>query len=229
MGRGRSRLIDTLARSTVDFSNPEEHSLNSLHTIRIGTHSAELAGEYEHSPMVANPHWKPENVGQPMAVPGEPRITLYTSGFARNHPAEEEQTFLHELGHHESYLQANDSAYDYGESHRMQATEEAFADKFALTHFRPDPRNKKPYDPRENTYAGRGLAQSHFSPAAETYKQVLPREMHPSPHNRGQQFQDFYQPELGEEQPTVRSDVFQGQGVANPAPARMLPLRHPTY
>lgn len=137
-----------------------------------------------------------------------------------------EQTLLHELGHHESWLQGTEhSSYETG---GQQAREEAFADKFAVTHFRRDPRNQGPYDPREHTYMARGSA-AHFGQYAGAYWRAFPKDMYPPEknHNVGQQ---FHQPELDATQPLGRTgelswgggpkwpDVFIGKDIEKPRP-----------
>jgi hypothetical protein len=121
-----------------------------------------------------------------------------------------EQTLLHEIGHHDSSIAGNESsAYD---TPRHQAAEEAHADRFAVTHFRRDPRNKGEYDPRQHTYMGRG--QQDFGEGSwRTYENALPASMHP-PAKRNLSGQQFDQPELDEHDESKMGDeVFYGPGV----------------
>lgn len=51
------------------------------------------------------------------------------------------RSLMHEMGHNASYRMGNESATELGRSPRALGQEEAFADDYARTHDRPDPRD----------------------------------------------------------------------------------------
>ncbi|HET7110232.1 MAG TPA: hypothetical protein VFI41_05130 [Gemmatimonadales bacterium] len=253
--RARSRMLDTLARSTIptneydekaDYAprvasrrgapKPEKYTsdplvgLEHIRTYPKSPHDAlTVAGEYmSHGDQV-----RPGQPSlRPMDMPDVPKtrkatIGLYptarddwghalgTQAAVKGDDPRAEQTFLHELGHHDSYVEASESSRY--ETKAQQAAEEGRADRFAVQHFRQDPRSKeKGYDPRENTYMARGM--HGFSGHSAYYEKALPAEMHPpvktNPNLRTEQFE---QPEL----PPAKGrhavgDIFVERGVVNP-------------
>ena len=151
MGRGRSKLIDTLARSTV---SPEH--LEGLHAIHVvHPKDPDVAGTYSPGENYRNiklhttndseeyPDRYPEEVKQPQQRgPEDPGS---------------EMTLLHEIGHHVSAAQGTEHSQYRALTDRGR--EEGFADEYMLTHFRQDKRSAKwkgNIDPREHTYAARG-------------------------------------------------------------------------
>lgn len=221
-GRARSRILDTLSRSTINVSDEMEDPLAGLGQIRYERHMPNVAGQYK---AVGN-YGEPDATGFRRDL--GPTVLLYGDEHRGSHAAlwgkdeRAEQTLLHEIGHHDSRLRMTEHS-EY-ETKRQQAQEEAYADRFAVTHFRRDPRNKGPYDPRENTYMGRG-GLSRFEGAQDEYRRALPKSMYPA--NRNVNGRQFYQPELDETQPLGRlaqrehssglkgawPDVFIGRGI----------------
>lgn len=196
--RGRAHLEQTLARSTV----PVEH-LRGLREISVKEPSPEGFG---------GTYWG--------GGTGSGSINLHarkTSGYAGDMPAktaaDQELTFLHELGHHESHISQSDSS-QYNTPQR-RGIEESRADTYALTHFRIDPRMKKRetssyssfgFDPRDHSYQARG--QEHYD-GQTGYKlnpNLTPRQHDkPSPGHRTAEDQQRAQPMLDE---TGGPDVF---------------------
>lgn len=231
MGRARSRILDTLSRSTIPVGDEMTDSLAGLgriETRRQGERYAHLAGMYK----AHGNYDQPDEEGFRRHI--GPTITMFAHDNAGTaaalHGKDEgaEQTLLHEIGHHDSYTTGHESSA-YSTPHEM-ATEEARADKFAVTHFRRDPRNKGEYDPREHTYMARGQHrqwdagfEGHYG-APGVYEQRLPASMHPpSQINRNLRQEQFEQPELDEEEDGGRGgEVFWGEGVEKPyvPPAR---------
>lgn len=202
--RARSRMLDTLARSTIPTDERRDPlaGLAHIRTYAKAPHDApDARGEY----MSQGTRMRP---GQPnlrahhlpdVAVTRDETIGLYPNHYdqsgrpvgsyaaARGKDPEAEQTFLHEIGHHDSYIEATTSSRY--ETRAQQAEEEARADRFAVKHFRPDPRNKEPYDPREHTYMGRQNL-GRFGEYKDWYRQTLPRDMRPPQRrNLGPQFE----------------------------------------
>jgi hypothetical protein len=158
MKRGQSKLIDTLARSTV---NPEH--LKNLGMISVEPPHPERAGVYfggergrinvhvtEESPEADSyserpdiPFSHPERVKRPeQRGPVDPHSEL---------------TLLHEIGHHASaQRQTWHSKY---KTHAERGREEGFADAYMMSRYREDPRTTRwrgATDPREHSYLARG-------------------------------------------------------------------------
>ena len=201
--RARSRMLDTLARSTIPTDEARD-PLAGLHHIRTyakAPHDAPTAtGEYMSQGTrvrPGQPHLRPIHLPD-VPLTDEATIAFYPNrhddygrpvgsyAAARGKDPSAEQTFLHELGHHDSSLAATESSRY--ETPSQRAMEEGRADRFAVQHFRPDPRNKEPYDPRDNTYLGRGNAG--FGGHYAWYEHALPANMRPvpKPRNLGRQF-----------------------------------------
>lgn len=151
MMRGRNRLVEDLARSTV----PTEHlegisaiSIRNQHRVGSG-----IAGLYnpvaQHMTIVpqrgAPDEWSRE--AEPQRGPRDP---------------DENFTLLHELGHHVSNQMGNEHS---GMGYRTisgKGKEETFADTYALKHYREDTRGRNweqvgSWDPRNATYKGKGI------------------------------------------------------------------------
>lgn len=251
--RARSRMLDTLARSTIPTNEfdekrafapraarragspkPEPYTsdpLVGLESVRVYPHSPhdalQVTGEY----MSGGSRTRPGQPAlRPTHLPDVPATRGHTIGLYPNHWDEHgrpagsaealwgddpraEQTFLHELGHHDSYADASESSRY--ETHAQRAAEEGRADRFAVQHFRQDPRSReKGYDPRENTYMARGM--HGFSGHSSWYESALPASMHPPKpqRNHGPQFE---QPELEPARGRhVVGDIFTEPGVENP-------------
>jgi hypothetical protein len=220
-GRARSRIVDTLSRSTINVSDELENPLAGLGRIetRPAGYGSTFAGTYQSHGGYDQPDEKGFRRAQ------GPTVTLYSHGGSQKalwgQDEEAEQTLLHEIGHHESYTAGSESsAY---ETNKQQAVEEARADTFAVKHFRRDPRNKGEYDPRQHTYMARG--QHDFGGNKAFYERTMPASMQPPvKRNLGPQ---FHQPELDETQPLGRlhqrergtgpwPDVFIGKDIEKP-------------
>lgn len=209
-GRARSRILDTLSRSTIDVKDEMANPLAGLGRIETrlaGSDTGQFAGMYKHH----GGYDQPDELGN-RRYQG-PTVTLFSHGGSNQamhgRDEEAEQTLMHEIGHHDSAIAGTEhSSYD---TPRKQAQEEAYADKFALTHFRRDPRNPGAYDPREHTYMSRGLS-GHFGQDSDSYRRNFPASMHPpARRNLGPQFE---QPELDEDEEGSRGgEVFWGQGI----------------
>jgi hypothetical protein len=161
--RAKSKLVDTLARSTVD---PE--SLKGLSEISMQPENPEYAGRYHGPPhrqhtsiQLAVTKESPEKTSWP--TEDRPDIPFsYPSDVKRPEqrgPVDphSEMTLLHELGHHVSAMTERPSS-EYRDPRQM-GTEEGFADAFAVGHYREDTRTARWHgriDPREHTYLGRG-------------------------------------------------------------------------
>lgn len=259
--RARSRMLDTLARSTIptneydDTPRPKAAGRRGSRAEKPPTDSDPLVGLENIRTYSRAPHNAPNAAAEYMAHgtqmrPGQPHLRpVYTGdvaptkgstiGFYPNkfddhgravgsHAANKgrdpaaEQTFLHELGHHDSYVAATDSSLY--ETQGQQATEEARADRFAVHYYRPDPRNLKSqgqfdeapaHDPRQNTYMGRSNL-GRFGQYASHYRQTLPASMHPVEPKRNLSPQ-FEQPELEPARGRhVVGDIFTEPGVENP-------------
>lgn len=165
---GMARLEQTLARSTV----PAE-DLKGMRNIHLDIHNNEWAGLY----------------------PGEGTIRLAGKNQGESYygamtaPVQhgQEQTLLHELGHHVSATAGTEHS-EYA-TQQQRGQEEAYADKYALQHFRKDPRLNKEhggeeYDPREHTYMARdqheggrlGYGNYHLSPVLQPRQHRQPEE-----------------------------------------------------
>lgn len=227
--RARSRMLDTLARSTIPTDEMND-PLAGLHHVRVYSKppfGVPARGEYMSSGTrvrtepVLKPEWRGQReptreatIGLYNAETDSYGLPMGSTGAAKGRDPQAEQTFLHEVGHHDSYIAATESSRY--ETKAQQAEEEARADRFAVKHFRSDPRNKEPYDPREHTYMGRQLL-SRFEGYQDWYRQKLPAEMRPpakTPRNLGRQFE---QPELEPAKGRhVVGDIFTEPGVENP-------------
>jgi hypothetical protein len=167
MGRARSKLIDTLARSTVE----PEH-LKGLGDIWMHPKSEEFAGTYH----------RPEGAG------GSGRIKLHVTGTSHESMGggpwteedapphvkqpqqrgpvdpDAEMTLLHEIGHHVSLVHEGTRHSDY-RTPSQQGREEGFADAYMMAHYREDPRNTRwrgRTDPRSHSYLARGQTVEKF-------------------------------------------------------------------
>lgn len=197
-GRAKSRILDTMSRSTINVKDEMENPLQGLGQIRYERSMPGVAGQYR----AHDNYGPPDETGTRKGL--GPTVVLYghdlagSSAAAMGRDEKAEQTLLHEVGHHDSYIAGNESA-SYDTPSKM-AREEAHADKFAVTHFRRDPRNTGAYDPREHTYMARG--DTHFEGHGQEYEAALPASMHPpAARNLGPQ---FHQPELDATQPLGR-------------------------
>lgn len=259
--RARSRMLDTLARSTIPTNEyddtpakPRAAGRRGSTVVKPPTSSDPLVGLEHVRTYSRPPHNAPAAAAEYMAHgtqmrPGQPHlrpihvpdvaptkgstIGIYPNNhddygravgsYAANKGRDPvaEQTFLHELGHHDSYVAGSDSSLY--ETKAQQAAEEARADRFAVHYYRPDPRNLKSqgphdeapaHDPRENTYMGRGNL-GRFGPYADKYRQGLPASMRPAPkRNLGVQFeQPEMEPAKGRH---AVGDIFTEPGVENP-------------
>lgn len=168
MRRPQSKMIDALARSTI---KPEH--LDNLEGIRLADQDEIDASGiyYKHSTRIA--------LGADRRPKG---VENQQTGVV---DADHEQTLFHEIGHHVSYQERTEhSAY---REPWQQGAEEAYADRFALTHWRLDPRQKKswegPIDPREHTYYGRNNRgygnpnPASSSTAARHYQANFPQDL----------------------------------------------------
>jgi hypothetical protein len=246
--RARSRMLDTLARSTIPTNEYEDVpakprpagrrgssvekptsdplvGLKSIRTYSRPPHNAPAAAaEYmSHGTQMrpGQPHLRPSHLPDVEPTKG-PTIGIYPNNYddygrpvgsnaaLKGRDPQAEQTFLHEVGHHDSYVDASESSLY--ETPAQQAAEEGRADRFAVQHFRPDPRNKEPYDPRQHTYLGRGMAG--FGGHYAWYEQALPKDMRPAPPKQRNLGVQFEQPELEPAKGRhVVGDIFTEPGV----------------
>lgn len=220
-GQARSRILDTLSRSTIPVGDEMTDALVGLGQIRYERHHPGVAGQYKahgNYEEKADEHGWKKDLGATILLYGHENMGTHAAAAGKDEQAE--QTLLHELGHHDSYTTGNESS-SYSTPKEM-ATEEARADKFAVTHFRRDPRNKGEYDPREHTYMARGQHrqwdagfEGHYG-APGVYEQRLPASMHPPSLNRNLRREQFEQPELDEHEDSRGDEVFYGRGVEKP-------------
>lgn len=164
LGRAKSKLIDTLARSTA----PVE-STKGLTEISMQPKDPDRAGSYQGKSQRSAVNRISMNVTResPEATswPTEDRPDIpfsYPEKVKRPEQRgpvdpQSELTLLHELGHHESARTERPSS-EYDTPHK-RGEEEGFADAFATTHYREDTRTARWHgrtDPREHTYLARG-------------------------------------------------------------------------
>lgn len=175
--RGRSKLVDTLARSTI----PVEH-LKGLGSIDVQP-EGEYSGTYHRSIGEGFPAHINLNVTHTSERGEPPDYRLKQSAqWTPSHP-DPEITLLHEIGHHVS----NQSNAEHSITHHLatrdpehhseyrttkqRAAEEGFADNYAMTHWKRDPRQQTwqgHFDPRGHTYKERGNIPGQQTAAYDT-------------------------------------------------------------
>lgn len=169
MGRAKSKMIDTLARSTV----PPEH-MENLDSITVEGKRPGIAGTYSGQGIVLN---------QTEGMEDEESANYATRSQVSDKQGQGQQrgpidvnneiTLLHEIGHHASFQAAGGKRPYHSDDER--AAEEGRADRYATLHFRQDPRNpswQHRTDPREHTYGAYGVIPGHDTPWREQTKAI---------------------------------------------------------
>ncbi len=160
MARGKAKIRDTIARSTM----PTEQ-LKGLTSIHSMGYDDRIAGSYEPGYKSINLHnsGKPEGFSDEME--NHPKRTKHPEQRGPINP-NDEVTLMHELGHHASNMKKR---IQY-KTDPQQAREEGRADNAALTHWREDTRSVGHegghFDPRAHTYLSRKdpLTQGDLEP-----------------------------------------------------------------
>ncbi len=171
MGRAKSKMVETLARSTVPASDLE--GLTSIDIKGKEPGKENYAGYYQ-SHIGRGPPASQHAASTQELIPGVTpreekagRIVL-SPGEDYKEPGQSEMTLLHELGHHASWMRGQSSAM-YHAPH-LRAAEESFADRYSMQHFRqradrtgrektksnwPEGAQRS-IDPRTHSYGARG-------------------------------------------------------------------------
>jgi hypothetical protein len=143
MGRkeGEAKIAETIARSTSPVEN--------LGATRIGVADPhdpknESRGGYYRNWSDPGTKADVKTVVAPGAPPTAPlnsqQLGREGERFERQR---QEQTLIHELGHHDSATRGTQHSVAYGGSATARGKEEAWADDFRSEHFRPDPRDQR--------------------------------------------------------------------------------------
>ena len=148
MQRGRARVVEDLARSTI----PVEHLAGTPITLRNRLRAAEVGHGN------SSGYYKPNTAaGARIGLVGNAdRSPTFRETQPQHGPLDTEHTFtlLHELGHHASSTERTEHS-QYRTPNQV-GQEEAYADTYALQHYRRDRRDRYPDDPADHTYEGMG-------------------------------------------------------------------------
>lgn len=172
MRRAKSKVIDTLARSSIE----PEH-LQGLPEISMKGRDSRFAGTYH-----SGPNFEHISLNQTQeGIGGTPdRTKQPEQRGATSH--DNEITLVHEIGHKVSHQ--NETWHSRYSDETEKAAEEGFADNFAMTHWRADPRHQGwegDFEPRQHTYGGighhyasypeyrRNLGSENKSPGSRVY------------------------------------------------------------
>jgi hypothetical protein len=180
-GRGRSKLTDALARSTV---KPEH--VEGLSKILMQPQHPDYAGSYVGGHIRLH---VTEESPEKESYPDEDTKVPFTHPSETRHPEQRgpidphsEMTLLHELGHHVSRQQETESSKYRTPEERGR--EEGRADAFMMKHYREDPRTVRwrgRTDPREHSYGARGQAERFGTGKGpvEYFRALSPQNMRP--------------------------------------------------
>ena len=130
---GEAKIVETVARSTV----PTERLADVNVTVEKPDESKDYGGLYKAGRREASV------VAAPGTTPTAP-LGAKQMAQMRDTRQHHEQVLMHELGHHESAsLGLPHSGKEYERSAAAHGQEEAYADDFAVEHYRPDPRDER--------------------------------------------------------------------------------------